>query len=105
MENFNDFGDSETTGPLIEIFGFPEDKIICMNCRNAVRLCEMHGVNYEFHNVIDDLVGGKFIRNPDVTIDLMKRLGLTSSDKISVPQIFVDGEHIGGLYDLKNYFK
>ena len=91
--------------PLIEIFGFPEDKIICRNCRNAVRLCEMHGSNFKFYHVIDDLIGGKFIRNPEVTLDLMNRLGLTSSDKISVPQIFVDGEHIGGLQDLKIYFK
>lgn len=98
-------GDMIPEEKIIEIFGFPEEKMICMNCRNAVRLCQINGVDYKFYEVIEDLVGGKFIRNVPVTKDLMSRLNLSSADKISVPQIFVGGVHIGGLQDLKNYFK
>lgn len=91
--------------PKIEIYGFPEDVIICPNCRNAERLCKLHGVNYTFHPIIDEIVQGRAVRNIENTHTLMRRMGKSSSDTIKVPQIFVNNEHIGGLQDLKNYFK
>lgn len=90
---------------MIEIYGFPEDKVICPNCRNAVRLCELNGVPYVFYPVISDLVRGNFVRNMPVTLELMGRLGIESAEQISVPQIFIDGNHLGGLTDLKLFFK
>lgn len=90
---------------MIEIFGFREDKIMCPNCMKSKRLCEENGVEYKFHSVITDLIAGKIIRDIEVTKDLVARMGWTSEDPISVPQIFVNGEHVGGLYDLRVYFK
>ncbi|MGL5306474.1 MAG: glutaredoxin domain-containing protein [Aeromonas veronii] len=90
---------------MIEIFGFREDKIVCPNCMKSKRLCEENGVEYKFHSVITDLVGGKAVRDIPVVKDLVSRMGWTWTDPISVPQIFVDGKHVGGLQDLRAYFR
>lgn len=89
----------------VEIFGFPADKILCPNCRAVVKLFEERGISYTFYPVILDLVQGKLIRNMPVQEDLMSRMNWTTSDPINVPQVFIDGKHIGGLYDLRVYLK
>lgn len=90
---------------MIEIFGFREDKIMCPNCMKSKRLCEENGVEYKFHSVITDVVGGKVVRDVDVTKELVARMGWTSQDPINVPQIFLDGKYVGGLQELRNYFR
>lgn len=89
----------------IEIYGFPSDKILCPNCRKVVQLCEDKGLPFVFKPVVDDLIGGKLIRNiPNVT-ELVSRMGWDSKHPINVPQIFVSGVHIGGLSDFRMYCK
>lgn len=90
---------------MIEIFGFREDKIMCPNCMKSKRLCEENGVEYKFHSVITDVVGGKAVRDVPVVKDLVARMGWTSQDPINVPQIFLDGKYVGGLQELRIYFR
>ena len=90
---------------MIEIFGFREDKIMCPNCMKSKQLCEDNGVEYKFHSVITDVVGGRAVRDMEVTKDLVARMGWTWGDPISVPKIFLDGKYIGGLQELRIYFR
>lgn len=90
---------------MIEIFGFREDKILCPNCMKSKRLCEDNGVEYKFYSVITDVVAGKVVRDVPVVKDLVARMGWDAIHPINVPQIFVDGKHIGGLQDLRTYFR
>lgn len=90
---------------MIEIFGMPEDKLVCPNCRKAVQLCKDHGFEFKFYPVFTDIVKGKLLKNEPVVRDLMQRLGQTDNTPIQVPQIFVDGKHIGGLQDFRAEMK
>lgn len=89
---------------MIEIYGFPHDVMNCPNCRNAVKMCELNGADYKFYPLIDGIFRGKLIRNKENTDELLRRLGQTD-DNVSVPKIFVDGEFIGNLGDLREYFR
>lgn len=70
----------------IEIYGAEW----CAACKNAVQACEENGVEYQYFEV----------DNSENLRNLQERLGFTVK---SVPQIFVDGEHLNkGLQDLIN---
>lgn len=53
----------------------------CGACKNAVQLCDDRGVNYQYFE----------IDNSDNLRSLQERLKATVK---SVPQIFVDGQHL-----------
>lgn len=59
----------------------------CPYCRMAVRLLEKKGVEFEEYRV--DL-------NPSLREEMMER----ASGSHTVPQIFIDGKHIGGCDDM-----
>lgn len=90
---------------MIEIYGFPSDKVMCPNCRKSVQMCEDKGLEYIFKPIIDDLIGGKFIRNIPNTRELVNRMNWPDTHPINVPQIFAYGSHIGGLGGFKEYCK
>lgn len=89
----------------IEIYGFPADKILCPNCMKVVNLCKEKGLSYEFKPVVDDLIGGKIIRNIPNTQELIKRMEWSDKDPINVPQVFANGVHLGGLSAFRMYCK
>ena len=62
-------------------------KSTCGFCFRALRLLESKGVDYEAH----ELTGGSPLRE-----EMMQR----AKGRTTVPQIFIDGQHIGGCDDL-----
>ena len=62
----------------------------CPYCRNAKRLLDKHGFNYE------EIVLGK-----DASLTSLKAM----SGRETVPQVFIGGKHIGGSDDLESYFQ
>ncbi len=67
----------------IKVFSGPDYSY----CRAAKKLLERHGLNYREHDVSDGAVLAAFReRLPRVR---------------AIPQIFVDGDHVGGLEDLQ----
>lgn len=59
----------------------------CGFCRRALQLLDSKGVNYTDYDVTDDQAG---------RAEMTKR----ANGGTSVPQIFIDGQHIGGCDDL-----
>ncbi len=70
----------------VEIYGTEQ----CLYCKLAVKFCVENGLLHTYKDVTTDEA---LIEN------LKERLGYVKT----VPQIFVDGEHIGGYADLVNY--
>jgi len=69
--------------PHVEIY----TKMFCPYCARAKRLLEQKGVNYDEYEV-----SGGGARKQEM-------LG-RASGRTTVPQIFIDGQHIGGSDDL-----
>lgn len=67
----------------IEIFSGPQ----CGYCKHAKEILDQKGFGYEDLDISDE----------QHRTELMRRLPRTRS----IPQIFVDGEHIGGFEDLQ----
>jgi len=69
--------------PRVEIYS----TLFCPYCSRAKSLLDRKGVKYINFDIIED--GSK-------REEMLKRAG----GRTSVPQIFIDGEHIGGCDDL-----
>lgn len=69
--------------PRVEIYS----TMFCPYCARAKSLLERKGVKYENFDIIEDSSKRE---------EMQKRAG----GRASVPQIFIDGEHIGGCDDL-----
>lgn len=69
--------------PRIEIYTSPT----CGYCHAAKRLLTQKGVAFEEVDVV---------RHPERRAEMVQRAG----GRRTVPQIFIDGEHIGGCDDL-----
>jgi len=67
----------------IEIFTGPG----CVHCEQAKALLKQHGLDYSERDVSEPVVMGEF----------RKRLPRSKA----LPQIFVDGKHLGSLEDLQ----
>ena len=80
---------------MVEIFGFDERRKVCPSCINAKRFCQVKGMDYTFHSVHDE----------DILNLLLHKLGREESKGLTMPQIFIDGEHIGGFTELKKFKK
>ncbi|HLJ20928.1 MAG TPA: glutaredoxin 3 [Stellaceae bacterium] len=68
--------------PRVEIYS----TMFCPYCSRAKSLLERKGVKYENIDIIEDTSKRE---------EMVKR-----AHRTSVPQIFIDGEHIGGCDDL-----
>lgn len=73
----------------IEIYG----KDNCIYCENAKRLCATIKMEYTYYNISENI---------HLKEQLITRLGVTPR---SVPQIFVDGNAVGGFTEFKKYVK
>lgn len=71
----------------VEIYGREN----CTYCKQAVQLCEMRGIEFEYKD-IQNADDGEAIYN-----ELVTRLGASPR---TVPQIFVDGASVGGFMQL-----
>lgn len=69
---------------MIEIYGTTN----CAACKQAAELCKAAGLEYKYH-LLDE--------EPDLIEELEQRIGRFTT----VPQIFVDDEHVGGLMSFK----
>lgn len=64
----------------VTIYGSPS----CSSCKNAVALCEERGIVWDYIDLST---------KPEAMMEVSKKIGSFKS----VPQIFVDGRHVGGL--------
>ena len=69
--------------PKVEIY----TKFFCGYCARAKRLLDAKGVDYEEHEVTADF---------DKRAEMIHR----AHGRTTVPQIFIDGRHVGGSDDL-----
>jgi glutaredoxin 3 len=69
--------------PKVEIYSSQ----FCGYCARAKRLLSQKGVDYVDYDVIED---------PDKRTEMTAR----AQGRTSVPQIFIDGQHVGGSDDL-----
>ena len=58
----------------------------CASCKAAGRYLEQHGIPFRFVNIS---------QNPQLAIELVRKTGMQS-----VPQVFIDGQFIGGYNEL-----
>lgn len=65
----------------------------CQPCQKSKQLCEEKGLDYTFKDVTQDLNARK---------EVEQRLGKKID---TVPQIFVDGQYVGGADEFRNYVK
>jgi len=71
------------TSPRVEMYTTP----ICPFCLRAKHLLEQKGVGYDEYNVMLD---------PDTRATMIERSGGART----VPQIFINGQHVGGCDEL-----
>lgn len=68
----------------VEIYG----KQNCRYCQDAKSLCDFKRIDYDYHDIVED---------EDRHNEMLERLGFQPK---TVPQIWVDGRHIGGFTEL-----
>ena len=69
---------------MIEIYGTSN----CAACKQAAELCKAADLEYKYYTLDEE---------PDLIEELEQRIGRVTT----VPQIFIDGEHVGGLHSFK----
>ena len=75
-----------------------------MYCEMAKKLCTRKKIDFEFISVIrkaDNQDGYELI--PGIESELAKLLNKSELKGTTMPQIFVDGNHIGGCDDFKKF--
>ena len=75
-----------------------------MYCEMAKKLCTRKKIDFEFISVIrkaDNQNGYELI--PGIESELAKLLNKSELKGTTMPQIFVDGNHIGGCDDFKKF--
>lgn len=72
----------------VEIFGTPT----CAKCETAKKMCETRGIDFEYTVVGDGITKEA----------LFEKIGKAV---VTVPQIFVDGEYLGGLDSFLLYIR
>ena len=65
----------------------------CQPCKKTKQLCVEKGLDYTFNDVSAE---------PKYKAECEQRLGHTIS---TIPQVFVDGKHVGGADEFRNYVK
>ena len=85
---------------MVEIYGFHGYK--CKYCENAKRLCEQRKLDYVYTPVNDGVdENGRPIKI-ESTIDLIReRAGVEIIT--TMPQIFFDGDYIGGFDEFRSF--
>lgn len=88
---------------MIYIFGFDPSVYNCNPCNRAKAFCEENKLEYQFISVADVVLDGKPIITDTAKRILEFRLGVSSIDGMTMPQIFEDDEHLGGSSDFIEY--
>lgn len=83
----------------IDIYGIHEDDFHCYSCRDAKRICDEAGLDYNFIRVLTKGEDGLPKYNLDVIDALVKRAKLPSR-KVVYPVIFVN-DHIARINTLR----
>ncbi len=73
----------------VTIYGTPT----CTYCNQAKALCNRFNYEYEYIDILTD---------PQIKKDLEALVG---SEVRTVPQIVVDGKHVGGFNDFKTFIQ
>lgn len=70
----------------------------CPYCVNAKRLADEQGIEYEYLTIVKDVseIGG-------TNISMDEAFNLVGKPFRTVPQILVDGEHVGGFDDFNKF--
>lgn len=87
---------------MYKIFGFVPSVYNCAPCMNAKRLLDAKGHQYEFVSVADSAIDGVPNLNEKVIDELEVAVG---TRRMTMPQIFKDGKHIGGFDQLKEHIR
>lgn len=88
---------------MFKIFGYIPSVYNCAPCLNSKRLLDAKRKEYEFVSVADEKdADGKPILNETVISELENLLG---TRRLTMPQIFHDGKHIGGFDQLREYVR
>lgn len=87
---------------MFKVFGYIPSVYNCAPCMNAKRLLDAKGYEYEFISVADSSTGGVPNLNEHVIDELEVAIG---TRRMTMPQIFKDGQHIGGFDQLKEYIR
>jgi ribonucleoside-diphosphate reductase alpha chain len=83
----------------------------CKFCNYSKSFLKSKGLNYIEHNLDDDIVRGDFFKELNKKSGGIEcdgdacRIVLKNKRFTSVPQIFINGQHIGGFSELYSYFK
>ena len=82
---------------MLTIYGYDSNIHRCVFCDNAKRLADVKKIPYEFINVMPE----KGVFDEDVIETLLTRLNRESKVSLTMPQIFIRDNHIGGFDDLR----
>lgn len=85
---------------FVEIFGWDPEQLICKPCLNAKKLVELRGMEHQFYPMAKMSVTEDHKVNK---MELSNRAADLGFVVATLPQIFVDGKHIGGFDDFKEY--
>ena len=88
----------------VKIYGFDSSLKYCMYCEMAKKLCARKKIDFEFISIIrkaDNQDGYELI--PEIESELIKLLNKPELKGTTMPQIFADGNHIGGCDDFKKF--
>lgn len=85
---------------FVEIFGWDPDHLVCKPCLNAKNLVKTRGMDHVFYPMAKLSVTEEHKVNK---MELSNRAADLGFVVATLPQIFVDGKHIGGFDDFKAY--
>ena len=85
---------------LIEIFGFDPEHFKCKPCINAKNLAELRRFNYKFYPITKASVTEEHRTNK---MELTNRANAINLKVETMPQIFIDGKHLGGFDEFKKW--
>ena len=86
---------------MFKVYGYLPSVYSCAPCLNSKRLLDAKGHEYEFISVAETVGGMKMLKE-DVIAELESLLG---TRRLTMPQIFHDGKHVGGFDQLKDYIR
>lgn len=88
---------------MFKVYGFEPAVYNCPPCINSKRLLDAKRQQYDFVSVADTKdEGGKPVLNEIIVGELESLLG---TRRLSMPQIFHDGKHVGGFDQLREYVR
>jgi len=87
---------------MFKVYGYIPSVYNCAPCLNSKRLLDAKGYEYEFISVADSKGETGPVLNEPVIAELESLLG---TRRLTMPQIFHDGKHVGGFDQLKDYIR